>query len=186
MFEKEEFYCTESTDGEHSYTQPFEFVSMDYITLEASKGGFANLLVITDHFTKFAVAVPTRNQTAKTTADAFYHQWAVYFGFPERLHTDQGANFESQIIREVCKLANTLKSRTSPYHPSGNGLTERMNRTLLNMLGTLDPDQKCDWKSQIDVLTHAYNCTRHESTGYSPYFLLFGLNPRLPIDLILG
>ena len=167
-------------------TQPFEFVSMDYMTLEASKGGFANLLVITDHFTKFAVAVPTRNQTAKTTADAFYHHWAVYFGFPERLHTDQGANFESQIIREVCKLTNTLKSRTSPYHPSGNGLTERMNRTLLDMLGTLDPDQKCDWKSQIDVLTHAYNCTRHESTGYSPYFLLFRLNPRLPIDLILG
>ena len=68
----------------------------------------------------------------------------------------------------------------------GNGVTERMNRTLLNMLGTLDPSKKHDWKSEVSPLVHGYNCTRHDTTGYSPYFLMFGRQPRLALDVVLG
>jgi hypothetical protein len=157
---------------------------MDFLTLEPSKGGFANILVITDHFTKLALAIPTRNQTAKTTAEAFYENFIIHYGIPTRIHSDQGGNFESTLIKELCELFGIEKSRTTPYHPSGNGLTERYNRTLLNMLGTLDPSKKTDWKKHLPSLVFAYNCTKHESTKFSPFQLMFGRTPKLPIDSV--
>ena len=169
-----------------STTHPLELVCMDFLSLESSKGGFQNILVITDHFTRFALAVPTKNQTARTTAEALFNNFVVHYGFPKRLHSDQGANFESRIIRELCSIAGCEKSRTTPYHPQGNGMTERFNRSLLGMLGTLEPHQKSDWKSYIGPLVHAYNCTRHESTGFTPYSLMFGRDPNLPVDLTFG
>jgi len=110
----------------------------------------------------------------------------VHYGFPQRLHSDQGATFESSVIRELCRLAGVEKSRTSIYHPQGNGMTERFNRTLLGMLGSLEPDRKQQWHKYVAPLVHAYNCTKHESTGFSPYFLMFGREPRLPVDVALG
>ena len=143
---------------------------------------YSALLVITDHFTKYAVAVPTRNTTARTTAEAFYHHFIVHYGTPKQIHSDQGANFMSNIIKELCNILGIKRSRTTPYHPMGNGQCERLNRTILSILGTLKPDQKKDWKNYINPLVHAYNCTRHDTTGISPYALMFGREPRLPID----
>lgn len=68
----------------------------------------------------------------------------------------------------------------------GNGLPERFNRTLLEMLGTLEPEKKKDWKRYVNPLDHAHNSMRHESTGYTPFLLMFGREPRLPIDLAFG
>ena len=167
-------------------SQPMELVCMDYLTLEASKGGYQHILVITDHFTKYAIAIPTKNQSAKVTAESLFNGFITHYGFPKRIHSDQGANFESKIIKELCSLTGMVKSRTSPYHPAGNGITERFNRTLLSMLGTLEPAKKQDWKSQVGPLVHAYNCTRHDTTGYSPYMLMFGREPRLALDVVLG
>ncbi|XP_060594144.1 uncharacterized protein LOC132748508 [Ruditapes philippinarum] len=155
---------------------------MDFLTLEESKGGISNILVITDHFTKYALAIPTRNQTAKTTAETLFNNFIVHYGIPTRLHSDQGANFESDIIQELCHLLNTKKSRTTIYHPMGNSTPERFNRSLLNMLGTLNASQKQDWKKYVPSLVYAYNSTPHESTNVSPFELMFGRKPKLPID----
>ena len=166
-------------------TQPMELLCIDYLSLEPSKGGIENILVLTDHFTRLAHAIPTRNQTARTTAQVLYNFFLTY-GFPLKLHSDQGRSFESRIIKELCKLTGIVKSRTTPYHPMGNGMTERFNRTLLNMLGCLTNDQKADWKKYVSSVVHAYNSTKHESTGFSPFFLMFGRHPRLPIDVAMG
>lgn len=155
-------------------TQPLEMVCLDFLTIEPAKGGIENVLVITDHFSRYAQAYTTRNQTAVTTARVLFENFVVHYGFPARIHSDQGRNFESTVIKELCKLAGVQKSRTTPYHAMGNGQVERFNRTLLEMLGTLDSEQKSDWKRYVPSLVHAYNAMEHESTEYSPYFLMFG------------
>ena len=160
---------------------PLELVCMDYLTLDPAKG-IGNVLVITDHFTKYALAIATKNQTAKTTAEVFHDSFITHFGIPARIHFDQGACFESDIIKELCKITGMTKSKTTPYHPMGNPIPERFNKSLLNMLGTLEPDKKADWKKYLHSLTYAYNCTKHETTKMSPHELMFGRKPRLPID----
>ena len=167
-------------------TQPLELVHMDYLSLEPSKGNIENVLVITDHFTRYALAYPSKTQTAQATARILWDNFICHYGFPEKFISDQGRNFESDLIKELCKIAGVKKVHTTPYHPQGNGQCERFNSTLCNMLGTLGDEEKSDWKSHLGCMTHAYNCTKHASTTYSPYYLMFGRHPRLPIDIEFG
>ena len=159
---------------------------MDYLSLEPSKGNIENVLVITDHFTRYALAYPSKTQTAQATARILWDNFICHYGFPEKFISDQGRNFESDLIKELCKIAGVKKVHTTPYHPQGNGQCERFNSTLCNMLGTLSEEEKSDWKSYLGCMTHAYNCTKHASTTYSPYYLMFGRHPRLPIDVEFG
>ena len=167
-------------------TQPLELVHMDYLSLETSKGNIENVLVITDHFTRYALAYPSKTQTTQATARILWDNFICHYGFPEKFISDQGRNFESDLIKELRKIAGVKKLHTTPYHPQGNGQCERFNSTLCNMLGTLSEEEKSDWKSYLGFMTHAYNCTKHVSTTYSPYFLMFGRHPRLPIDVEFG
>ena len=121
-------------------------------------------------FTKYAQAFPTRDQKADTVAKILWEKIIQNYGFPVRIHADQGRNFESQLIKELCKISGIKKSRTTPYHPQGNGLTERFNHTLFDMLGTLETDQKKDWKQYVGVMTHAYNSTRQKSRKFPKFW----------------
>lgn len=149
-------------------SRPLKLLCMDFLSLEPHSSNTKDILVFTNHFTKFAVAIPTPNQKARTVAKCLWDSFIVYYGIPERIHTDQGPDFESKLIKELCEVAGIQKSRTTPYHPRGNPV-ERFNRTLLSMLGTLEEKQKSKWKDFVKPLVHAYNCTKNEVTGYAPY-----------------
>ena len=168
-------------------SRPMELLCMDFLGLEEAKGKFLYVLVVTDHFTKMSWAFPTRNQEAKTVAKILVdHFMTNGWGIPERLHSDQGASFEGKVISHLCETLGIKKSRITPYSPQGNGQCERFNRTLLSMLKTLSVNEKANWKDHASAMAHAYNCMVHESTGFTPYFLMFGRCPRLPLDIYLG
>ena len=143
-------------------------------------------LVVTDHFTRYAKEYVTRTNTAQTTARTLWDKFIVHYGLPEKILLDQGHNFESQLVADLCKLMGMQKIWTSLYHPQTNGQCERFNSTLINMLGMLPPEKKSEWKNCIGTFVHAYNCTRNSATGFSPYYLMYGRQVHLPVDVTLG
>ena len=168
-------------------TYPMELVHIDYLIIEAMEGGKdIYILVITDHFTRYAQAIVTRLQTAKCTAQNLWDKFIVHYGLPEKILTDQGHNFESNLLKALCEIDQVKKMRTSGYYPETNGQCEHFNATLISMLSTLPKKPKSTWREQVPTLVHAYNCTKNSATGFHPYYLLFGCKPHLPIDLIFG
>ena len=166
--------------------QPLELVHLDYLKIESSKGNVENVLIVTDHLTRYAQPHPSKSQTALTTTKLLWNNFILHYGFPAKIITDQGQNFESGLIENLCQVAGVKKLCTSPYHPQTNGQCECFNSTLLNMLGTLTPEQKKDWKSHVSAMVHAYNCTRNAATGFSPYYCLYDRERRLPVDVEFG
>lgn len=142
-------------------------MTLDF-TLEPCQNGLENVLVMTNVFSKYTQALPTRDQRATTVARVLVQEWFYHFGVPSRIHSDQGRCFEGAVIQQLCALYGVEKSRTTPYHPSGNGQCERFNRTLHDLLRTLPPTRKRDWAACLPQMVFSYNTTPHQSTGESP------------------
>ena len=170
-------------------TEPLDLVHIDYVSMEVTVGMkekpvVKNVLVVEDHFTRYTQAYVTNNHTAHTTTRVLYNEFFSVFGFPRRLMSDQAAEFTGQVISELCDLLGVTKIRRTPYHPQMNGAVERVHQTLRRMIAKMDPDKRAKWPSYLGPILIAYNATRSLITGYSPYFLMFGRRPRLPIDLL--
>ena len=167
-------------------SKPLEVLAIDFTTLERASDGREHILVVTDVFSKFTQAYPTSDQKAHTVVKILTEKWFYTYGVPKRIHSDQGRSFEGELLKRLCQLYGIAKTRTTPYHPEGNGQCERFNRTLHDLLRSLPGEKKRKWPQMLPQLLFAYNTTVHQSTGHSPYELMFGQKPQLPVDLLLG
>ncbi|CAG2253707.1 unnamed protein product [Mytilus edulis] len=125
----------------------------------------------------------SQNHTAPVIAEILIDQFISRFGAPFQLHSDQGPEFESRLISELCKLLGIDKTRTTTYHPQSDGQVERFNRTLLSMLSKYVKENQRDWDVHLQKVMMGYRTSEHESTKFSPAYVLFGRELRLPLDV---
>ena len=164
-----------------------ELVHLNYTsiesTMELNKPPIVkNVLVVTDHFMRYALAVVTKHQTAKTVVKVFYECFIAVFRVPAKLLSDRGVKFTSASVEELCSAFGIQKCRTMAYHAQYNGQVEHFHQTLFRMIGKLSHDKKAQWEQHLPELLQAYNSTRLAVTGYLPHYLMFGRCPHLPVD----
>ena len=166
---------------------PLQIVAVDITgPFPESDNGNSYILVASDYFTRWTEAYAIPNQEATTVARKLVTELFCRFSPPEQLHSDQGRQFESELVHEVCKVLGISKSRTTPYHPQSDGLVERFNKTLQHMLATTVRDHPFDWEELLPMVCMAYNTSTHSTTGYTPFYLMFGREARLPVDIAYG
>ena len=149
-----------------------------------TSNGCRYILLIGDHFTKWYEAIPLPDQNAATTSDALLERWICRFGCPYSIHTDRGTTFESQLFANLLKKLEIDKTRTTAFHPQSNSVIERMKRTLLNMLAKCIDEDQTNWSVKLPYVLMAYRSSVHESTGFTPHYLVFGHEISLPLDLM--
>ena len=163
---------------------PGELLHVDFTSIEETvplceEPVIRNVMVMQDHFSKYVVAYVVKDQMARTATETLRNGYFGLFGAPAYLVSDQGKAFTGHLISNLCELYGVRKLRTSPYHAQTNGQVERMNQT-----SKLEQDKKARWSEHLPEMLAAYNGTRSAVTGYSPYFLLFGRKPRMPVDCL--
>ena len=163
---------------------PFHHIGLDFLGPLPLSNGNKYIMLIGDHFTKWYEAIPLPNQKAETTADALLNNWISRFGCPHSIHTDQGKNFESHLFQDLMRRLQINKTRTTAFHPQSNSVIERMNRTLLNMLSKCIDHNQTNWSTMLPFVMMAYRSSVHESTGFTPHYLVFGNEMSLPLDLM--
>ena len=157
------------------FGKPMEFLSVDVLELPLSNCRNRYLLVCVDGFSRWLEAYAMPDQTAGRIAGILVEMFCR-LGHPQFLHSDQGRNFESNLIKEICKAWGTAKSRTTAYHPSGNGEVERANRSIIQMLRAF-VESRNNWEEYLPLILYAYRTSVNSSTGLSPYFLMYGREP---------
>ncbi|GFU66226.1 retrovirus-related Pol polyprotein from transposon 412 [Trichonephila clavipes] len=166
---------------------PFERIAFDILgPLPRTASGNKYLLVVIDYFTKWPEVYPIPDQEAPTVAEAVVQHWISRYGVPLQLHSDQGRNFVSAVLKGVCELLGIDKTKTTPLHPQSDGMVKRFNRTILNNLSLMVSKNQQDWDQKVPLFLLAYRSAVHATTGYSPSKMLFGRDLRLPCDLLFG
>ena len=168
--------------------RPWQKLAVDLVgPMPKTERGNVWILVLTDHFTRWQDAMAIPDATAAAVAATLDERVFCYLGIPEELHSDQGAQFESALMEELCALWQIKKTRTTPYHPQGNSIVERGNRGLGDALRTLlvGLDQS-EWDEVLPQIMRAFRGTPHSTTGESANFLMLGRELRLPDQLLHG
>jgi transposase InsO family protein len=167
--------------------EPWERVAIDLTGPHPkSRSGHVFILTIIDLFTKWAEAIPIRNKEAITVARALFDVVFSRFGVPMQLLSDNGREFDNIVLKELCRLLEIDKIRTTVYKASTNGGIERFHRTLNTLLGKVVATNQRNWDECLPSVMGAYRASRHEATGYSPNFMMLGRENLAPIDVVLG
>ena len=164
---------------------PFDRVGVDVLRFPKSVEGNQYVVVFMDYLTKWPEVFATQDQSALTIAKLFVQEVVCRHGVPSQLLSDRGKAFLSQLMMEVCRVLGVKKVNTTAYHPQTDGLVERFNRTLINMLAKRVERHGQDWDHHLLFTLFAYRASLQESTQESPFLLLYGRDPRLPSSLDL-
>lgn len=164
---------------------PMERVATDILgELPKTDRGNRYILVVSDYFTKWTDSFAMPNMEAQTVAKILVEEVFAKLGVPRILHSDQGRQYESNLFQELCALLHIEKTRTSPYHPQSDGMVERFNKTLATMLSAYVNDHQTNWDESLPYVMQAYRSAVHETTGYTPNFLMLGRETTTPLDLM--
>ena len=164
---------------------PFDQIGVDVIQFSRSRVGNQYAVVFMDYLTKWPEVYPTSDQSAATIADLLVREIVSRHGVPSELLSDRGQAFLSGLLKEVQQLLGYKKVNTSAYHPQTDGLVERFNRTLTAMLAKTVERGGKDWDQRLPFVLFAYRASQQQSTLESPFFLLYGRDPRLPTDSVV-
>ena len=162
---------------------PFDRVGVDVVQFPKSRAGKQYTVVFVDYLTKWPEVFATKDQTALTIARLFVEHIVSRHGVPSQLLSDRGPAFLSHLMAEVCHLLGVKKVNTTAYHPQTDGLVERFNRTLTAMLSKTVEESGRDWEDRLPFVLFAYRTSLQESTQESPFYLLYGRDPKLPSAL---
>ena len=164
---------------------PFKRVAIDLIgpIFPSSEKGYRYILTMVDYATRYPDAVPLKNIDTETIAENFLDMYSR-LGFPEEVLSDNGTQFISECMEEVSRLLSIKQLTSTPYHPMCNGLVEKFNGTLKAMLRRLCNEQPRQWPRYINAVLFAYREVPQESTGFSPFELLYGRTVRGPIQIL--
>lgn len=166
-------------------SRPYESISMDLIVNLPWSNEFNAILVIVDRLTKHAQFIPTTTGlNAQGFAVLFVKHVACRFGLPWNIVSDRDPRWTSEFWKEVARLLRTEMLLSSSHHPQHDGQTEIVNRQVETMLRAYVADDKTSWSDWLHLLEHSYNSKSHSSTGTTPYSLLYGFEPRSPLDVL--
>jgi hypothetical protein len=167
------------------YSYPFSELVVDTLgPLTRTKKGNSYIIVFIDRLTRWPEAFPTRRNTALAVAKLIVNDIIPRYGAPRTLLSDQGSNYLSKLCRAVYKVMNINKLQTSAYYPQCNGLVERFNHTLANMLSMFAGERQTDWDVALPWVLFAYRTAMNASTRLSPFFILHGFEARHPTDAL--
>ena len=171
--------------GQLPASAPMEMVALDILSgLPVTSQGHKHLLVIVDHFSRFVECIPLKTQEATEVAQAFVREFVSRYGVPKTIHSDLGGCFTSEVMKLTCQLLGMGQSHTTAFHPMGNSICERVNRSVLSMLSKfLDEHEHSEWDVHLPLLLLGLRSQVHRSLGASPYCVMFGREPRLPADV---
>ena len=155
---------------------PMECIAIDIIGPITTSNRASYILVIVDVYTRYGCAVPLLRQTTKNIVQALLHRWLVIHGMPRAIISDNGPGFASEVMRECMRAMGVRMRYVLPYHPESNGICERLNGTVVDMLSSYvqDTNEQDRWSDYLTHVVFGYNTATHESTGYTPYHLVYG------------